>query len=260
MQTLTLAAPELVLDPPAGPPALEKPVTVLLAAVRYPDSQEVSQDHVRTLGTLVYRGSPGSEEVWDEKNRTWTAAPADAAGLAALKPVPLSAAEGEPQPWKGILVAVGQKDKAGNPQFSKAQGGVPAYRLRAFAHVVRNGVEHRGVSGPSPELRFVSASENQRFAVSFDTETASDAGRARLMLKNSAVQPAGYLEIRAAGGQEIEIANCTSAGSVLARVTLSANGDIQLVPAPGRQIVLQGRLEAQQITYQPQGGGPRQTL
>jgi len=47
---------------------------------------------------------------------------------------------------------------------------------------------------------------------------------------------------------------------VLARVTLSADGDIHLAPAPGRQIVLDGPLEAQRISYLPQAGGARQTL
>jgi hypothetical protein len=260
MQPLTVPAPELVFDPPAGPPELEKPVTVRLAAVRFPDGRDFSNDHVRTLGVFIYRGAVGSEEIWDEKNQVWAPSPADAVGLAALKPLPLTAAEGEPSPWKGTLVAAGQKDGAGNPRFAKAVSGTPVYRLRAFAHGVRDGVEHRGVGSPSPDLQFISATENQRFTIAFDTETAKDAQRARAVLKNSSLQPAGFLEIRAAGSQEIEIANCNASGTVLARVLISANGDIRLAPAAGRQIVLEGDLEARHVSYLPQGGGARQTL
>jgi hypothetical protein len=260
MQPLTVPEAQLVFDPPGGPPPLEKPVIVRAAAIRFPDGQDVTNDDVRTLGAFVYRGAPGSEEVWDEKARQWTAAPADASALAALKPLPLTAADGEPEPWKGTLVAAGQKDAAGNPQFAKAEAGSPVYRLRVFAHAVRDGVEHRALGGASPDLQFVSATENTRFAVTFDTGQATDATTARLLLKQGSLAPAGYLEIRATGGQELELANCDSSGAVLARVTLAANGDIRLAPASGRNIVLDGPLEAGRITYQPHGGGARQTL
>ncbi|HEX6322442.1 MAG TPA: hypothetical protein VFZ36_01850 [Vicinamibacterales bacterium] len=260
METLTVPAPELVFDPPAGPPELEKPVTVQLPAVRYPDATEMSKDDIRVLGAFVYRGAGGSEEIWDEKNGIWATPPADEAGLEQMTPVPFTPAEGGPAPWKGIFVAAGQKDKDGNPRFAKAEAGAPVYRLRAFARAERNNVTHRGVSGPSPDLQFVSAAENQRFGLSFDTETARDAGRARFTLKSGALQPAAYIELRAAGGREVDIVNCTASGGTLARITLTADGDIRLSPAAGRQIVLEGDLEAQRISYLPQGGGGRQTL
>lgn len=260
MATLTVPPPELVLDPPAGPPALEKPVVVRLAGLEYPDGQPVAADDARTLGVLVYRGTSGSEEVWDEAGGAWITSPADETAAAALQPLPLSPPESPGAPWTGTLVAVGQKDAAGDPRFAKAESGAPAYRLRALVIVVRGGVDYRTIGPASPDLLFVSATEQQRFAVQFDTDQASDAGLARLLLKNGALQPAGFLEIRASGGQEIEIANCSWTGAVLARVLLSADGDIHLVPAAGRQIVLEAPLEAELITYQPFGGGARKTL
>lgn len=257
---LTVPVPQLVLDPPGGPPQLEKPITVHLGAIAYPDATAVLPDHVRVVGALVSRGPAGSEEVWDEANQRWRLLPADAPALAALMPLPFSPPEAPGGPWQGTLVAVGQKDGAGADRFAKATGGMPVYRLRGVAAAVRDGVAYRGIGDPSPDLAFVSGAERQRFAVEFDTGQSSDAGRARLFLKNAALAPAGYLEIRATGGQEVEIANCTPFGSVLARVTLTADGDIALVPAAGRSIVLGARLEAEQIEYQPGGGGPRQTL
>jgi hypothetical protein len=260
MTTLTVPPPELVLDPPGGPPALEMPISLRLAGVQYPDGSDIAVDDVRSLGVLAYRGTPGSEEVWDENGQAWATAPADPAVIATLKPLPLSPPATPGTPWTGTLIAVGQVDGARKPRFAKADLGVPAYRLRAVADAVRGGVRYQGVSAPSPDLLFISATEQQRFAVEFDTGQASTAGRARLFLKNAALEPAGFLEIRASGGQEVEIANCAGSGTVLARITLSADGDIHLVPAAGRQIVLEAPLEAQEITYQPHNGGARQTL
>jgi hypothetical protein len=260
MTTLTVPPPELAFDPPGGPPALETPIALRLSGVQYPDGADLRVEDARVIGVLVYRGTAGSEEVWDEALQVWTSPPTDEAELPALKPLPFSPPTGPGLPWTGTFIAAGQKDGTGNPRFSKGEGGTPVYRLRAFAAAARDGVGYQGVSAPTTDLLFVSTTEQQRFAVEFDTGQASDAGRARLFLKNGALQPAGYLEIRATGGQEVEIANCTGFGAALARVTLSADGDIHLVPASGRQIVLEAPLDAQQITYQPQGGGPRQTL
>jgi hypothetical protein len=260
MPSLTVPPPVLVLDPPAGPPALEKPVTVVLSGLAYPDALAVAPNEARGIGALIYRGVGGSEEVWDEANGTWVAAPVDEGAIAALAPLPFAPPTTPGGPWIGTLIAVGQEDATGNPRFEKAVVGVPAYRLRAVATAVRDGEAFSGISGPTGDLLFISSTEQQRFAVEFDTGQASDAGRARLFLKNAALQPAGYVEIRAAGGQEIEIANCTWSGTPLARMTLSSDGDIHLTPASGRRIVLEAPLEAEEITYQPQGGGPRQTL
>ena len=260
MTTLTVPPPLLALDPPTGPAALEKPIGVLLAGLQYPDLAEVAPADVRSLGVLVYRGTAGSEEVWDEAGRSWEAAPVDPAGLLALTPLPLSPPTTPGASWTGTLIAAGQTDGAGNPRYEKAGAGAPVYRLRAVAAAVRDGVGHSGVSDASADILFVSATDEQRLAVDFDTGRASDAGRVRILLRNVALQPAGYLEIRAAGGQEIELVNCTPTGTPLARVTVTAAGDIHLVPSAGRDIVLDGPLEAGRITYQPQGGGARQTL
>jgi hypothetical protein len=260
MTSLTVPPPVLVLDPPGGPAALEKPVTVQLAGLAYPDATAVASDDVRIAGALVYRGTAGSEEVWDEAAKAWVAAPVDIGAVAALTALPLSPPATPGDAWTGTLVAVGQTDSVGSPRFDKAVGGVPVYRLRAIATAVRTGVTHRGLSDPSPDLWFVSVADQQRFAVEFDTGHAADAGSAQLVFKDASLASAGYLEIRAAGGHEIEIASTTGMGTPLARITLTSDGDIHVVPAPGRRIVLDGPLDAGEVTYQPSGGGARSTL
>jgi hypothetical protein len=258
--TLTVPVPQIVLDPPAGPPQLEKPVTVSLGAVRYPDATTLGQDDMRAIGVFVFRGTPGSEEVWDEGTKTWKSTPINAASLAALTPVPMMPVGGGPPDWTGILIAAGQKDASGADRFLAASSGTPRYRLRAFARGQRDGLDYSGLSAQSPDLLFTSAAANRRFAVALDPPESASATTARMVLKNAALLDAGYVEIRTAGGQEVEIANCDTSGAVLARVRLTSSGDIQLEPAAGRRIVFTGPLEADEITYQPHGGGSRLTL
>jgi hypothetical protein len=154
-----------------------------------------------------------------------------------------------------MLIAIGQKDKAGNARFDTAAGGEPRYRLRAYGKFKRDGVDHAGLSDPSPELAFVSGAESQRFSVKMEPEDPQSTVRVRIELKNAALVPAGYLEIRTIGGQEVEIVNCDASGAALAAVLLAADGSIHLQPASGKKIVLAGDLEAQRIRYQPSGGG-----
>ncbi len=95
MQPLTIPSPQLVLDPPGGPAALEKPVTVQLGPIAYPDAQAVAQAEVKKAGAFVYRGPIGGEELWDDGAKQWKPAPADQAALADLSPLPTTARVGQ---------------------------------------------------------------------------------------------------------------------------------------------------------------------
>ena len=257
---LTLPAVQLLTDPPAGPASLERPVTLKLGPLSFPDGQPLRQDDTRKIGAFVYRAQGGAEQIWNEGERNWTSAPADLAVLATLTPLPLQYKDGDPAPWQGLLVAAGQTDQGGAPRYAKAQNGAPAYRLRAFVRAARDGADYVGLGPPSADLQLVSLAESQRFAVRLDTGDAQNCRQVRLMLKNGALSEAGYVEIRSNGGHEVEIANCGAGGAVKARIVLLDNGDIRLEPASGRNIVLGGNLEAERITYQPHNGAGRQTL
>lgn len=93
----------------------------------------------------------------------------------------------------------------------------------------------------------------------FDTEGPSDCSEVRLRLRDSAGQTAGYLRM-ALSPREAELVNCNAAGQVLARVRLTAQGDIEIQPAPGRRVLVLGDLEAERIRYQPSGGGGKTDL
>jgi hypothetical protein len=261
MAALTVPVPTVTLDPPGGPVELEKPLPVKVGPVRFADGSAVTANDVRKAGVLLYRVATagGPDEIWNEQSKTWQAPPADPASLT---PLPLSFKDGQPEPFQGTLVAIGQKDAAGNERIAKATGGVPRYRVRAVVEAARPDGQHAGLSAFSPEWQFTTAADKARFAVSFDTPstTAPDATRVRLQLKSAALVPAGFVEIRAAGANEVEIANCDAGGATLARVLLTASGEIRLRPATGQRVVVEGVLETEEIFYRPSGGGAKHFL
>lgn len=259
MTALTLQAPQWQFEP-AGPSAqLEKPVTVKLPAITHADGQAASQDQLQKIGAFVYRMQGGAEELWNETDQSWQPAATDVATLAALTPLALAFKDGQPQPWQGLLVAAGQKDKAGAPRFAKAVNGQPVYRVRALAQFKRDGGVAEAVSAPSADLTFVSAADRQRFAIELDPQDASECTVARIQLKHSALQPAAFFELRASG-PELEIANCNHSGQVMASVTLTAAGDIELRPLPGRRVIVHGDIETEKVRYRPHNGGAKQDL
>lgn len=242
MIPLTVPPPELSWAPP-GAPQLEQPVDVKLAAIHFADGIEAADADAQKVGAYVYRLGSGGEELWNETEQRWGEVPADPA---ALPPVPLMYKAGDPLPWQGMLIAIGQKDKDGNQRFDKAAGGEPRYRLRAYGSFKRDGVDYAGLSDPSPELAFVSGLENQRFGVLMTPEQPAPTETVRIQLKNASLAPAGYLEIRTTGGQQVEIANCDASGNKVASVLLAADGTISF---EGQKIVLNGDLEARRIRY-----------
>lgn len=261
MTTLTVPAPQLQYEP-AGPAApLEMPVKLRLGAPTHANGQAATPAELSKFGAFVYRTATvgGTEEIWNEAEQAWQPAINDVVALAALTPLALAFKDGDAQPWQGLLVAAGQKDRAGAPRFAKAVNGAPVYRLRAFARFNRGGALAQGLSAPSADLSFVSASDQQRFTLSFDTETAHDCALARFQMKNAGRVVTGFIELRASG-PELEIATCDGAGRTLARVLLNAAGDIELRPAPGRKLIVQGDLETEHIRYLPAGGTVKQDL
>jgi hypothetical protein len=246
MTPINLPAPMLSQDPPGAAPEIELPVSVKLPTLMFPSGLPVTQADVTKLGAFVYRRTGGTEEIWNEGEQLWQSPPAD---LNALTPLPLTFKDGASEPWAGVLVAAGMKDKAGVDRFVKAASGQPRYVVRAWARLGKDGVEFEGLSPPTAELAFVSAADNQRFVVELDPPKGREAERARMQLRTASRTPIGWIEIRAADG-EVEIVKCDGGGGPLSSVLLADDGSIHLRPATGREIVLDGDLRARRVRYE----------
>jgi len=243
MTPLNVPPPELAWKPAGGPPQVEQPVDVKLPALRFADGAEATDGEAQKVGAYVYRYGAAGEELWNETEQRWTSPLADPG---ALPPLALSYKAGDPFPWQGKLIAIGLKDKDDKPRFAKAQNGEPRYRLRAYARFKHGGAEYAGLSAVSPELAFVSAKDNQRFAVVMDPDDPQQTEVVTIQLKNASLAAAGYLELRTRGGQQVEIASCDATGTKLASVRLAADGTIHL---EGKKVILNCDLETRRIRY-----------
>lgn len=256
VQTLALPAPSLVFKG-AGPLApIEAPVQIGLPALTLPDGSAVTADDVVTLGVFIYRADG---LWWDESAQRWQAPPPDLDALAAHKPLALTLQPGQSPPWQGQLAASGQQDQDGAPRFAPVGEGGGPYRLRAFAHLRRDGVVYLGLGAPAPDLLFARTSGQERFRIEFDTDSAQDCTRATLRLADAGGSLAARITLRAAE-RDLELATLDGAGNVRATLRLTADGDIELAPAPGRRLLALADLECERIRYRPAGGGLKQDL
>ncbi len=242
---------------PATPAPLTEPLKIRLAGIRRADGAAAGEADVASAGVLVFRGSPGAAELWDDGAKGWRLAPPDD-GLKQASPLfGAFNADGGPA-WEATLVAIGQKDGAGADAYKAAEAGTPSYFVRGIV----TGGDGTTLGPPSPAFTFADAAAKSRFTTEFDiADTKPEAAhRVRMQLKGDALQSAGWLEIRSTPSFELEIASCDGSGAVRARVLLAASGDIRLTPAAGAKVVVDGDLEAGRILYTPAGGGPKQWL
>jgi hypothetical protein len=245
---LTLGTPQLGPLDASGVASLEKPLVITLGSPTFADGTALGQGDVQNAGAFVYRSARAgvAEEIWNERDMQWQPVPSDPS---ALQPLPFQWKAGRPQPWQGLLVALGQKDAGDAERYAQAVGGFPQYRARAWFVARRDGTSHSALSSPSADFSFTAESERARFGVVFDTKSAQDATRARFQLKTAGLTPAGYIELRAAGANAVEIASCDGGGAVVASILLSIDGHIRLRPSAGASVIVEGNLECEQLTY-----------
>lgn len=210
--------------------ASDKPIQLACGPVTFPDGTALTIASVTQsgFGFLLYRAvAGGAGEVWDESARAW---------------LPESSAPGyqllfyKDDKWQSVLVAVGQKDRAGSDKF----GAGYAYSVRCFFRGKdAQGVEHAGESARSQAVQIVSSEEQNRAGLAIAPRSLPTAAtELRLFLKDDGLVERGQIIIRRAGGGfQIEL---LASG---ARLALETSGDIVLTPAPGRDVrVTQGRL------------------
>lgn len=249
---LNVPAPALhFADAGGGAAAIEQPIAVLLGPVTAAGTA-VPPPALAGYGfAVVRRSAPGAgAEVWDDKGKSWLPdAPA-----APATPIGLSYRDGDPAPWQGMLVAGGTTDAHGAPAFAKAAGGYPQYTVRGAFRTTAGGP----VTGPSSApFTLAGAADNNLMVIGpGDGETPPQATQTRVLLKDPARQEIGALLIdRDAPGAVVTIRNAAGAS-----VVLRADGGIELHPAAGQALLVDGDLEADYITYRPAGGGPKRVL
>jgi hypothetical protein len=158
-----------------------------------------------------------------------------------------------------VLAAAGQTDQDGAPRFLPVEEGGGAYQVRLFLRAKRAGVVFLGLSPASAALRFTRTVGKERFKIEFDTDGPQDCAVVTLRLADAAQVPAAFLRLRA-GTRDAELAVCDGFGVVRARIRLTAEGDIELSPAPGRRLIVNANVEAEHIRYRPSGGGAKKDL
>lgn len=234
-----------------GLAALEKPLEVCCGAVMFPDGTNFEQKNLGTAGFFIYKQqSVGSAEIWNEETKLWEPDPGTAVGN--LKPRTLIFKQGDPIPWRAMVVAAGQKDQNNQDQFQKAVSLFPHYFFRAYFAATRNGRSFSGLSGASLPVRFISLLDAIRAGVKVgEDQTPEDATEVLLFLRDLSRQFLGTIEIRSeSGSSRIEISN-RAAGAQKAVIRVLPSGDIEIQPAPGQKLVISGSMEAERIFYQP---------
>jgi hypothetical protein len=253
---ITIPAPTL----PASAP-LSQPMKIAVTGVKLADGSAAAPADIASAGVFVFRGSPGTGEVWDEAQKKWVASPADDA-LLQLQPIVAAPNQDSPAKLEATLVAIGKKDAANADAFAPAASGTPTYFVRALVKTTHAGTEDKGLSAPSAAFSFTDAASKSRFQTQFDTPStkSEDAHKVRMQLRSESMQPVGYLEIRSQPDFEVEIANCDGSGNPLAKILLRANGEIHLTPGGGARVVIDSDIEVNRLTYAPAGGGPKKLL
>jgi hypothetical protein len=252
MPSLVVPTPTLKFDAvAAGVAPLEKPIEVRTAKVILPDGSEFAQANLGTAGFFVYRKpSAATTELWNEDLKQWQADPGAAA--INLKPKPLIFKEGDPLPWQAPLVAAGQKDKNDKDQFKKAKFGFPVYFFRTFFSATINAAPVSGLSNPSAAVSFVSALDAVRAGVAVgEDQTPKDATEITVFLRDAGLVTLGSLTIRAEGSSaRVELSNSVG-GAPKAVLRLRPNGDVEILPGGGGNLIVGGPLLADRVFYQP---------
>jgi len=209
----------------------EKPINLVCGPVTLPDGATLGPATATHFGFQLFREiGPGATEVWDEKDHTW------APLVPSLEDQPLFP---EGTLWKAILVAVGQKDKAGNDKFATDRvTGFPRYFARCgFRARDPGGTEHAGASPRSAAVSVLALGDRDRAGLAINPKSLPDATEVRIFLKDALGGERGTVAIRESGGGfVVELA--ASGGSV----RLTSQGEIVLAPASGRGVRIEGDL------------------
>ena len=231
--SLVVSAPVLKQEENTGTKFVaDKPFSLRCESVTFPDGSELTPEKAGQFGYITFRQlSSGDVEAWDEQQKSWipeTNLPAPGT-LAYMDNV-----------WQTVLVAIGQKDQAGQDKFATDKStGYPKYFARCYFNATDStGAEQQGTSPNSQAVEIAAVGENNRAGLAINSEDPADATEVRVYLKDAALTAEkGVVAIREQGsGLEIALNNSTAV------ITLTNDGDILLTPALSRSVQINGDL------------------
>jgi len=229
VSSLTVPTPAVQAEL-AGPglAVLEKPVTIVSAAVTLPDGTPLTDQILGIIaGFFLFRRKASTvTEVWDETLKSWRVL-ADSVVMT-LKPKPL-AYKKDTGTWEGLFVASADKNvEAGSSTGSND------YLFRTFFQAPYQGSTLAAMSALPPALRFIAMIDAAQGGLKVDPPAA--ATEVTLFLRDAAKTIIGSLRlVTELGTAKIELSNTAGA-----RVTLTSAGNIELKPAPGGFVNVNG--------------------
>lgn len=230
MTRLSVPTPSLKLEPPGpGLATLEKPVTIVSKAVTLPDGTPVTDQLIGiTAGYLLYRQTANASgaQVWDPDAKSWKSG-TDAVSLT-LTPKPLAYKQ-ESGSWEGLFIATVEK--------GAIEAGDTQYYFRTLFRVPYQDSTLTALSAPTQPIRFVAAADTMQAGINM-VDSPETATEMTVYLRDAAKQVIGSVRlINESGTARIDVTNTAGA-----RVRLTPSGDVELRPANGRSVIVDGHL------------------
>ena len=240
-----LIEPLVASNPPYPGFLVQVPLAVRAAAPTLADGTALAPGALTVAGCLLLRRAAAftAADVWDASQLTWLP-DLSPQGQAAM-PLPMSFHAGQPRPWLGVFANV--PSAGGGAMLQAASTGFPVYFARTVFQTRRGGLSGR--SGDSAPVVLDDAAEKTRPRLELVPDNPMSATTLILRLRGAGNLEVGSLRISDGGAGTLEL---KTAGG--ARVTLTSAGDVELVPGPGRRVVVHRQLVGHTL------GNPDQVL
>ena len=229
---LVVPAPQFLQDKvPTLAPVSEKPITLSCSPPTFPDGTSLTGLNAATFTFLLYRLIvSGTQQVWDDQNKAWTAP------SAAIAPLKLFWNDKD-QLWQSIIVAMGNVDSSGQPTFATDPAtGFPKYMAQCFFSAKDStGTLQSGQSPLSAPVSVIPPGQGNVAGLSMDPNDPKTANEIEIFLKDSSFIEQGRVVIFSdSAGFHVQL----SAGG--AKVLLSDSGEIVLTPSNSQKVQVNG--------------------
>lgn len=211
----------------------EKPITLSSGAVTFGDGTPLTFLSQPTATYLIYRLLPGGvQQVLDAQGKTWTTLGPQVAPQKLFW-------DDKQKRWQGLIVAMGNKDSAGNDTFgTNPVTGFPKYAAQcSFTGTDSNGTQQSGQSSLSAPVEILAPGQNNLAGLTMEPQPPdpTTAQQIRIFLKNAALLEQGQVIIfQDSSGFHVQL---VAGGSM---VLLSGSGEIVLSPSNSKPVQVNG--------------------